>query len=743
MTLQQCGLTHFYDLRDKLSSEALKPASGLKPFDFLDTIEIKNNRVQFYVEGLHCAACLWLFEKLGLLVEGIETVDVDMGKSVITLSLHPNASLSMIASTISQLGYTPHLLESESQQQDLLKKENRQQLLKIGVAGACAGNIMLMTVPLYGGATGFLASCFEWISAFLMIPVLFYSGASFFKTSWADIKVRRISIDLPIAIAIGVGCSVSLYNLVTGKHALYFDSLSMLVFLLISSRFFLKRIQQNFLGRLSVSEQWLPQFAYVKRDGKDCKTKLADVVKGDQISVYPGQIIPVDGTLITGNAYINLAILTGESTLQRVQPGESVFSGTVYFKDSNDSSPILIETLAAGKDTRMGLLLQGVSLPSAGSILGKFSDKVSQWFLGTVLLLGATQFIWLSATQGFYEALQRFLSLLIVTCPCALALAIPLTQAITMKRAVDYGILLKHEYSIEKIAAIKRIFMDKTGTLTQGSFSVMDCSPPLTDSFDLQVLFALEKPSRHPIAKAIIRYIFDCFPSFTAQNLSVSSYEEKLGEGVFLQTNGDYYAIQKKINGESGDIGFYKNYELITTFYLGDEARKDSSEHLHYLHSQGFSLSLLTGDRISATQALKNHCPFLEIKADLSPEMKKNSILSENPCMFVGDGANDSAALSSASVGVAVHGSLDISIKAADVYMLQPGIGGIVTLIQLCKRSMTIVRCNMIITVIYNGVLGSLAMLGYISPLIAAIGMPISSILVLSMSVVGLNSKKR
>lgn len=754
---QSQGLTHYYDLQK--SSRWIRKAqpANLKSenFSYLEDPEFLKNYstseqscMDFYLEGVHCVACLWLIEKLPELVEGVEKAELDLGKSIAKIKISEQGSFAQVAESLSRFGYRPHPIKKDEEATKLQQKENRSMLIRIGIAAACTGNIMLMAVPLYGGATGSFAQLFSLLSFVLFLPILFYCSLPFYKSAWASLRSKTLSIDVPIVFALIFGFIASTVYLIQGKDHLYFDSLAALVFLLLSSRYVLNRIQQSMLQSSHLLHFLTPSLAkrWNESSQKWEEQRSESLKAGDVIYVDAGEVIPADGKIKYGMSSINNSLLTGESIPQKVAAGDLVFSGTV-----NQDCPLHIEILFSGYQTRLGNILKEIE----GGHLKKspivtWADQLSKWFvLGVLLLSLGVILFYLKSDLNL--GLTRALALLIVTCPCALALATPLAMSVSLKKAGQSGILIKGTETLERLGRVKSVVLDKTGTLTEGRFEVLTWIEEAVPNLHLkEIVVALEARSQHPIAEALLRYLK---PKTASEIPEVREYKENLGHGVSGFIQNDFYeigAVHKPSGDESSKIfgtriGVWRNGHLIAQSTLGDKIRRDSKAAIQRLKELNLDVFILSGDSREVVDRVgaELEIPPFQCLAQANPETKSEILKSQPLSLMVGDGANDAMALSTAFVGAAVHQSMEVSLRAADVYLSEAGVMPVIHVIEAGRETMKVIRRNFIFSILYNVAGASAAIFGFVNPLFAAILMPLSSLTVLSSSLIGTKKMRK
>lgn len=735
--LKQRGLDQYYEIKNQASALRARAPVELRTtkYEYLDQNDFRKDyislnswqgeTIEFYLEGIHCLACLWLIEKLPELCPGVAASKLDLERSVVTISLFPEGKFSSAAKTLSDFGYTPHPLKKNEDVKKIKEKEERKSLLKIGIAGAAAGNIMIYSVSLYGGAQGEYANWFNLLTVVFGIPVLTYSSSIFYSNALSAIRNGVLSIDVPISLALLTGLGMGLYNLSQGINENYFDSLSMLVFLLLLSRFFLNLIQQKALS-LNDLQFFYQQETVLKKNGQGefVETHMDQITNDDVIKVETDKMIPVDGIICAGNTQVNNSLLTGESIPVSVGPGMEVFSGT-----QNIGPEIQIRVKKTKLETRLGNILSKVENGWAlKSNIVNATSRLSLFFTLGVFTLAGIVFALEYSNYGMKAGLEKAMILLIVTCPCALALTTPLAFIKSLSLAAKNGIIVKGDDVLEKISKLKTVFLDKTGTLTFGKIKIQSIDLVKNPLLSLEdIIWSLESRSLHPVARALREYVSHQKPILH----EVQDYFERLGTGVRGTIKGHKY----EINAD----GIYEDRVLIATYRLSDSIRTDSFDSIQSLLDLGVHPKILSGDKQKIVDEVgtKIGIPEIDCLGELQPDDKLRLVELEKNSMMVGDGANDAMALIKADVGVAVTGALDISLKASDVYLTSPGISSIVKLVKLSKETMKIVRRNLVFSLLYNFIAVLAVLMGHVTPLLAAIIMPISSLTVVISTLIG------
>ncbi|QDV16214.1 putative copper-importing P-type ATPase A [Gimesia panareensis] len=715
-------------------------------------------RIRLHLEGIHCASCVFVIEKLPEFLPGVINARVNLATATLDCFWNPDAvALSEIARTLDRLGYRPHPAQPNETER-LYRLENRKHLIRLGIAGACAGNVMLIAFALYAGMfTGMSAehlNLFRWTSAGLALVSIFWPGQIFFKGALSALRTRVPHIDLPVALGITIGGIAGLVNSIRGSGEIYFDSLTVLIFLLLVGRYIQFRQQHHALSQLSLLKNITPRHARLVTGSEVLTVPIEVLQPEDEVEVRVGDVIPADGMILTGDSSIDESILTGESRPRRVMTGGEVTAGTL-----NLTSPLRMQVQSVGEQTRIGRLMNLVEMGVSSKLpLIELANRIAGVFVITVILLSLLCLgLWWSS--GMNVAVANAISLLIVTCPCALGLATPLALAVAQGKAAKRSILINSGDAIEKLARPGFLWLDKTGTLTTGKMQVQVWEG---DRSRFREINALEQQVVHPIASAITGYIAQQLDDVTTDVPTPQDVDVKPGQGVRGTVNGQQFLIgTESLLIENGCLITEKfqqsiencreqglttvlvavDGELVAVCGIGDSLRPDTRATLEHLKSAGWSIGILSGDHPEIVHPIAEQLAIdpESVHAGVLPEEKLQIIQNATPeglTVMVGDGVNDSAALAAASVGIAVHGGAEASLQVADVYLNRPGLSPLRELIDGARMTNHVIVRNLLISLAYNLLAASLALGGLINPLIAAILMPISSLTVLILSFV-------
>ena len=705
--------------------------------------------VELALEGVHCASCVWLIERVPLLVTGVARAELDIRQNRASITWDPHAtSLSEIARTLDALGYTPHPYRG-GERAAMRRRDDRAMLIRIGIAGAIATNAMLAAIAIYSGEFNTMdagsLTLFRWVSLALTTPTLVWPGRVFFTSALAALRARTVHMDVPIAFALAAATTRGAINTVTGTGPIYFDGVCVLVFLLLVGRFLQARGQRAATDATEQLFALTPATARLLRADGTTQDIPADAVPvGALISVRAGETIPIDGEVVDGASRLNRAILTGESADVHVDVGDTVYAGTL-----NRTAELRISAKASGDDSRLARILAQVDESSrrrAPVVL--LADRLASRLVLVVLsLAAATFFLWLRRDAA--EAWDNTIALLIATCPCALALATPLAMSAAVGRAARAGIFIKGGDALESLSRPGWLVLDKTGTLTAGETTLVAWDG---DNALRPLVLALEGTSTHPIAAGFRRAWAEVTPA-SATGVThtigggvtgtVAGYRVVLGSPRFIMAQLRTAEVATHgLDDDNTPVILAVDGRIVARASFGDAVRPDAAASLATLRARGWKTILLSGDAAAVSTRVGTALGFTpgEIFSDASPEEKAERVRAlvvaagsgkAPPCVaMVGDGVNDAAAIAAATVGIGVHGGAEASLATADVAMTRDGLKALVELDAGARRTMTVIRRNILWAFAYNAIGVALAMSGHVTPLVAAIMMPASSLIV-------------
>ncbi|WP_107878650.1 heavy metal translocating P-type ATPase [Neisseria animaloris] len=762
------GLGNYYKQRTADAEKAALPPQEvldqIKLYDltevqvgFVETGEGNEREAVLMLGGITCAACVWLIEQQLLRLNGVLRVDLNYStRRVRVLWDSGRTALSDILLRIQNTGYTAAPYDAQKVEEQA-QKERKQSLIRLAVAGLSMMQTMMFAVPtyLYGNEIEPLyLGILHWGAFLMVLPAMFYSAVPFYQGTWRDLKNRRIGMDTPVAIAIILTFIAGIYGLLSNAgQGLYFESIAMFVFLLLGGRY-MEQIARRKAGDAAERlVKLVPAFchklpAYPESEAGE-EAAVVQLQAGDVIVVRAGEVIPVDGTVLAGESEVNEAMLTGESLPVAKRQGAAVVAGTL-----NTASPLVIRTDTVGSDTRLSHIAKLLDRALAQKPrLAELADKYASSFVMSLLVLAVPVFVGWTIYADAMTALWITVSLLVITCPCALSLATPTALAASTGTLASDGILVGGSQSLETLSQIDDVVFDKTGTLTKGMLTVSRIIPlgRLKTAEALAVAQALEMQSEHPIARAILSC--NANDGDVMSDIRTEQRINRIGYGVSAQVevNGErqIWAVGRaefvaEIAGRlpedariehSGSMVYLGNQQgFQTAFLLEDEVKNGIADMLAELKSQGARLHVLSGDRTAAVETVARQLGLDAYRAEASPEDKLAYVETlqrqGRKVLMVGDGINDAPVLAQADVSVAVAGGADIARDGADVVLLNDDMRVLPLTVRQARKTRSVIRQNLAWASMYNLIAVPLAVLGFVTPWIAALGMSLSSLLV-------------
>ena len=770
------GLDRYYALREQVGADARAAATTGRDFaEYDDPAYLKTYarahaggemETTFLLEGVHCAACVWLVERLPRVAPGVVEARLDMRRSTVSVRWDAAATpLSRIAAALDSLGYPAHPPRG-ARREEIRQREDRQHLVRIGVAGALAGNTMLVAISLYAGVFDGMedrwTTLFRWLTAGFGLLAVVWPGRVFFRGAIAALRTRTPHLDMPVSLALGVGAVWGLANAARGTGEVYFDSIATLVFLLLVGRWIQHAQQRRASNAVELLFTMTPTRAtVVDEDDAERMVPIESVKPGDTVAIRSGETIPVDGEVLSGRSSVDAALISGESRPIPVAPGDRVVAGAV-----NAGSPLRVRAEAAGEETRVGRLMRLVADATAQkSPMIALADRLAGWFMLVVGGLAVmTASLWWGA--GPQAAIEHATALLIVTCPCALGLATPLVMTVVLGRLARDGILVKGASALERLHRPGTIWFDKTGTLTEGRLTVAETTG---DDTLWPAVAALERGDAHPAAAALRAHAdpggllaedAEHLPALGVRG-RVAGDEVAAGSARLMDSLGftipkeiEHWSAGQAAQGRSS-VFVARNGRVLAAASIDDGIRTDAAETLDRFRRAGWRTGLLSGDRPEVVGRVADALGFEpdlvcggatpeEKLAQLQDGARGDSGSASRPTqVMIGDGVNDAAALAAADVGIAVQGGAEASLEAAMVYLRRPGLAPLEELLAGSRGAVRRIRFCLAASFAYNVVAATAAMLGLISPLFAAVLMPLSSLSVVAIAVSGAKSAPR
>ena len=753
-TIEESGFGQYYRLR---SGQADKPADPVADtnryigFDRIDVLEdisselSPNSREIFLsIEGIHCAACVWLLERQINRVTGVQEATVNLSSHRARVRWNPNkAKLSTIFSAIQAIGYKAHPFQPQ-QEEALFKREEKQAILRLGIAAIGMAQVMMYAIPLYLGAgqeiTEQYRDLLRWASLLITTPVVFISARPFFSSAWRDLKSLRPGMDVPVSLAVGGAYLASIWATISHQGEVYFDSVSMFTFLLLLSRYVEMKARHS-AGRSEQSlHRILPDFALKLVDTNIIETPIKNLKPGDRILIKSGEMVPADGSIESGISQLNEAAMTGEFYPITKKTGDTVLAGT-----GNIENPIEVLVTHTVAESRLNLIEQLLEQAQHQKPkIAQQADQVAGYFVSGVLLLAVLVYSYWKVHQP-ESAFWITLSVLVVTCPCALSLATPTAITTAVHALRKRGFLITGEQALSGLAATTDIVFDKTGTLTIGELTVgsIETTAEYSRSDALQIARALEQDSTHPIANA--------FKDLTLElpHLNCTERTQKTGLGIEAKIaekkyriGGESYVREVIKNNHTQlpesflSMGIYLANEsgFIASFKLDDQLRAAAKNTINTLKADNFNVFLVSGDSSDTPYKIAEQVGIKQVFSSMLPEQKVQFVTKQQDkgkrVLMLGDGINDAPVLSASDVSIAMGSGTDLAKTHADAVLLSNDLTVIPLVIAHAQKTQRVIQQNIGWAILYNLTALPLAASGFLEPYMAAIGMSVSSLIV-------------
>ena len=750
------GMANYYSFRTENAAQAREvvPAflEQLKAYDNPVVqkrfVHAQDNfsEVSLILEGIVCAACVWLNERHLAALPGVVDVSINYSNHRALVRWDPDRiSLSEILESISRIGYLAHPYDPD-RQQAIIEKERKQQLRRIGLAGVLGMQVMILAVALYTGdwwgMEDGIRGFFRWTSLLITIPVLLFASRVFFTSAWRDLRSRRVGMDVPVSLGIGIAFIASVAHTIRAEGEIYFDSVVMFTFFLLTARYFemTARKRSTEATEALVSLQPAVAAKLVTIDGRDEEhaVPVAELEPGDRVLVRPGDTVPTDGVIESGASGIDESLITGESMPVTKGASDDVIGGSI-----NTESPLIIRVSHVGADTVLAAIQRLLDkAQSEKPAIARLADRIASKFVIVILSIATlVALFWIS--RGSADWLPITIATLVVTCPCALSLATPTAITAASGQLAKLGLLPARGHALETLAHATHFVFDKTGTLTVGNIKLSHTQAlgDLSEDECLQIAAALEAHSEHPIAKSFMHACPQ--PGKQAHDVSntpghgmagtVDDQQWFLGKVEFIAKHcSDTIAVDDSAGRTQ--VVLATSDKVWAVFSLEDRLHDDATELIENLTRAGKSVVLLTGDNLSTAQRVGNAAGITEIRADLRPEDKLAHIkaLQKRGAIvaMTGDGVNDAPVLAGADVSIAMGTGAQLAAASADFILLSNRISTIYTGYRLAVRTLAIIRQNLMWAIGYNILAVPAAAMGYIQPWLAAIGMSASSLVV-------------
>lgn len=712
--------------------------------------------VSLILEGITCAACVWLNEKHLNSLEGVIEANINYSNHRARVRWdNSKIQLSDILESISRIGYLAHPYDPE-QYQHILEKERKQQIKRLGLSGLLGMQIMIFAVAMYTGEWWGIEESFKqsfrWISLALTIPILLYASSVFFKSAYRDLSNKRVGMDVPVSLGIAIAFSASFLHTIQGTGEVYFDSVAMFTFFLLSARFFeigsrkqtseateaLLNLTPAIATRLiNVAEKQLDTIAPTIEQQESVAVTELNI--GDFLLVRPGETIPADGIIISGTSSINESLITGESLPLTKHSEDPVIGGS-----TNTENPLIIQVTKLGEDSVLSSIQRLIDeAQHTKPAIAKLADKIASWFVSILLIIAAiVAYYWykVDVTQW----LEITIATLVVSCPCALSLATPAAITAASGQLAKIGLLPKRAHALETLAHATDFVFDKTGTLTEGTI-ILKKTVITTDRFNkeqaLTIAASLEAGSEHPIAKAILDANQQTLSA--VENLShttglgiqgtINETEWFIGNKEFIRRHSTG-TFDRDLTNTASEIYLATKEQCFAIFVLSDNIRKEAKLLIGQLHRQHKTTHLMSGDSLENTRSISAQLGIQYYQAGLKPEdkLKRVNTLQQQGAIVVmtGDGVNDAPVLAAADLSIAMGKGTQLAAATADMILISNNIEHIYHGYLIAIKTLRIIKQNLSWALLYNVIAIPAAAMGYVEPWLTAIGMSVSSLVV-------------
>ncbi len=722
-----------------VSPDAANDSDAVDCTDFVRDVEAGVRTLDLLVEGARCGGCVRKIETALGTFEDVTNARMNLSTRRLNLVWRgPAVRANVLAQAVASLGYRVLPFDPVSAT-GAYERDGRMLLRAMAVAGFAAANVMLLSVSIWSGhvegMTAATRDLFHWLSALIALPAVVYAGRPFFHSAYRTLSRGRANMDVPISLAVILASAMSLAETIRGAEHAYFDSAVMLLFFLLVGRYLDHRAR----GKVrSAAERLLAlgqaPVTVLNDDGTQQARHPANVAVGQRVLVASGERVAVDGVILDGAAELDTSLLSGETLPVQVLAGETVHAGTL-----NLGRPLTLRITAVGEGTVLAdivRLMEAAEQRRAGYVA--VADRIARFYAPVVHGLAAGTFVgwFILGGMAWQDALMNAIAVLIITCPCALGLAVPAVQVIASGRLMRQGILLKSGTALERFAAVDTVVFDKTGTLTAGRPELINTND--IAEADLELAAAIAAASRHPLARAVVRAVPGVAIADGVHETAGSGLSVGVGDSEVRLGSRPWCAVSEATGAVRDDseleLWIKKADGSLVRFAFADRLRADAADVVAALRRRGCQVELLSGDRPAAVEAAARAAGIDRWHARCRPEDKCERLAElaaeGRSVLMVGDGLNDAPALAAAHVSLSPSTAADISQTAADAVFQGGSLGAVLTVLDVARRANRLVRQNFAMAALYNVVTVPLAILGFVTPLIAAAAMSSSSVIV-------------
>lgn len=721
-----CAVGNASMLELEAERQAMPPADEIRLLSHVLGDGLRQTNLS--VPDVHCAACIGKIERALSKLDGVENARVNLSTRRVSIRWRDGA-VPDFCGVLYRLGYPAHLFSEQDGEGD----RTRSELIRaVAICGFATANIMLLSVSVWSGAEGATRDLFHWISALIALPALLFGGGIFFRSAVSALRHGRTNMDVPIAVGISLAFGMSLYETINhGQHA-YFDAVASLLFFLLIGRVLDHVMREKARSAVSSLVRMTPAGAVVLGpDGSREYMPLARIEPGMKVFIAAGDRIPVDAIVQQGLSELDCSLVTGESDPRPVKAGDTISAGTL-----NLTGPLTIEVTAAAEASFLAEVIRLMEAAEAGrGLYRRIADRAATYYAPAVHLSAfLTGIGWLLVSGDWHKAITIAIAVLIITCPCALGLAVPIVQVVAARRLFERGIMVKDGSAMERLAEADMAVFDKTGTLTLGQLSL--ASSDARDETALAIAVSLAGYSGHPASRAI----WKAYPGHHYPDVRADGVTEHPGLGIEAAIAGKTYRLGRSpwagpVEQASPATVLSENGGVIARFTFSDTLRPDAAATIERLLRLGMPVELLSGDTKAAVQSVAKTLKIEHYGAELLPgdKLERLQALASDGrrALMVGDGLNDAPALAAAHVSMAPATAADVGRDAADFVFLRDSLSAVIVALDVSRGAGRLIRQNLALAIGYNAFAIPIAVFGYVTPLVAAIAMSASSLLVI------------